>query len=60
MLKTLIKSFGIFLCTLFSVCRTRPELALENLALRQQRAAMKYRKWTILSKKALENYRKAA
>jgi hypothetical protein len=36
MLKTMIKWFGIVLGTLFSACHTRPELALENLALRQQ------------------------
>jgi hypothetical protein len=34
MLKSMIKWFGIVLSTLFSVCRTLRELALENLALR--------------------------
>ena len=39
----MIKWFGIVLGTLFSACRTRRELALENLALRQQLAVMKHR-----------------
>jgi transposase InsO family protein len=43
MLKSMIKWFGIVLSTLFSVCRTHRELALENLALRQQLAVMKHR-----------------
>jgi hypothetical protein len=43
MLKTLIKWLGIFLGTLFSAGHTRRDMALENLALRQQRAVMKYR-----------------
>jgi len=44
MLKTMIKWSGIVLGALFSACRTRRELALENLALRQQLAVMKHQR----------------
>jgi len=43
MLKAMMKWLEIVLGTLISACRTRRSLALENLALRQQLAVMKYR-----------------
>jgi transposase InsO family protein len=62
MLQTMIKWLGIIFGALFSACRTRRSLALENLALRQQLALMKHRNlrprltdgdrlfWLVLSK----------